>query len=48
VLKAFGLRFSFDFYNSSTDHDSQPSGAYIFRPENSEKTAINIDQVPML
>ena len=45
VLKAFDLIFKFEFYNSSTDHDEQPSGAYIFRPETSEKTTINFDQM---
>ena len=33
------------YYISSKDTDEQPSGAYIFRPESSEKTSIEFDQV---
>ena len=44
-LKAYNISFRFEFYNSSTDHDEQPSGAYIFRPDSSEKTTVVFDQM---
>ena len=43
-MKAFGFSFDVDFYNSSSDHGAQPSGAYIFRPETGEKTRIKFDK----
>lgn len=44
IFMEFSLFLNFAFYNSSTDHNEQPSGAYIFRPEGSQKTPIIFDQ----
>jgi lysosomal alpha-mannosidase len=44
-LKDFGLDFQLEYYVSSSDLAKQPSGAYVFRPDTSEKTSINFDQV---